>query len=435
MVVVTIGALSPTFDVRSYFADPTGVTDSTAALNNANTAATAAGGLLYGVGTFKISGTVTITTYCDFSQATFNVASGAVSPAVYVGYAGAPLSFVDLRLPDVIFTGKGALGSGVWAANTGVEIVNANGCRVLLGHVQGFGTGTLLTSFGQGHAYNTYFVGTQDNNKVGLSLSPGDSGAWVNENAFFGGRITHHAGEGSNISGARCILSNNATSPPNNNTFVHVSVESDGAEYHLEDYGSDNIYEACRWEAVAPKVHFAGTANSNVILYGYDADRIVVTEDSGALYNHLFTRNSIRTAGAGAGGVFVGAARGSDSYPVFTVVSGADKLSSDPAARYLWRASGNYMQGKQATDAGPRFQIENDNGIVSWGFGSGAFSHTLTPATSVGMLLNTKLLATAGIGVGNSAAATTPGSVVKKIEVFDTAGTSLGFIAVYSAIT
>jgi len=39
------------------------------------------------------------------------------------------------------------------------------------------------------------------------------------------------------------------------------------------------------------------------------------------------------------------------------------------------------------------------------------------------------------IGVGNSAAATTPGSIVKKIEVFDTAGVSLGFVPVYDAIT
>ncbi len=46
-----------------------------------------------------------------------------------------------------------------------------------------------------------------------------------------------------------------------------------------------------------------------------------------------------------------------------------------------------------------------------------------------------KVLCSAGIGVGNSAAATTPGSVVKKIEVFDASGTSLGFIAVYSSIS
>lgn len=46
-----------------------------------------------------------------------------------------------------------------------------------------------------------------------------------------------------------------------------------------------------------------------------------------------------------------------------------------------------------------------------------------------------KVLVTAGLGVGNSAAATTPGAVVRKIEIFDAAGASLGFIAVYDAIT
>jgi len=39
------------------------------------------------------------------------------------------------------------------------------------------------------------------------------------------------------------------------------------------------------------------------------------------------------------------------------------------------------------------------------------------------------------LAVTNSAAATTPGSVTKKIEVFDAAGASLGFIAVYDSIT
>lgn len=38
-------------------------------------------------------------------------------------------------------------------------------------------------------------------------------------------------------------------------------------------------------------------------------------------------------------------------------------------------------------------------------------------------------------GIGNDAAATTPGSVVKKVEIFDEAGVSLGFLAVYDAIT
>lgn len=46
-----------------------------------------------------------------------------------------------------------------------------------------------------------------------------------------------------------------------------------------------------------------------------------------------------------------------------------------------------------------------------------------------------KLIAVAGLGVGNAASATTPGTVVKKVEIFDASGVSLGFIPVYSSIT
>lgn len=40
-----------------------------------------------------------------------------------------------------------------------------------------------------------------------------------------------------------------------------------------------------------------------------------------------------------------------------------------------------------------------------------------------------------GPAVNNSAAATTPGTVVKKMEVFDAKGTSLGFVPIYNTIT
>jgi hypothetical protein len=46
-----------------------------------------------------------------------------------------------------------------------------------------------------------------------------------------------------------------------------------------------------------------------------------------------------------------------------------------------------------------------------------------------------KFYAGSGLAAGNAAAATTPGSVQRKMEVFDGAGTSLGFVAVYDAIT
>ena len=58
-----------------------------------------------------------------------------------------------------------------------------------------------------------------------------------------------------------------------------------------------------------------------------------------------------------------------------------------------------------------------------------------TPTLTGDVPVSGKLLTTAGLGVGNSAAGTTPGSVIASIEVFDASGTSLGFVPVYDAIT
>jgi len=61
----------------------------------------------------------------------------------------------------------------------------------------------------------------------------------------------------------------------------------------------------------------------------------------------------------------------------------------------------------------------------------------LTGADFTGDVTTTgQVLATGGIGVGNSAAATIAvGTLAAKIEVFDEAGVSLGFLPVYDAIT
>jgi hypothetical protein len=60
---------------------------------------------------------------------------------------------------------------------------------------------------------------------------------------------------------------------------------------------------------------------------------------------------------------------------------------------------------------------------------------TVTPQVGPLEVLDLAAIVDGTIHVSNSAAATTPGSVVKKIQVFDLAGASLGYLAVYSAIT
>ena len=60
---------------------------------------------------------------------------------------------------------------------------------------------------------------------------------------------------------------------------------------------------------------------------------------------------------------------------------------------------------------------------------------TVTPVIGPAELLDVAVAVDGTLHASNAVAATTPGSVVKKIQVFDSAGVSLGYLAVYSAIT
>lgn len=96
--------------------------------------------------------------------------------------------------------------------------------------------------------------------------------------------------------------------------------------------------------------------------------------------------------------------------------------------------AGDLLQCRDFGESGDRFNVRRTGGL-NWGNGTAATDVSLSRG-GVGILAVTgKLTATAGLGVGNSAAATTPGTVTRKIEVFDAAGNSLGFIAVYNSIT
>lgn len=110
--------------------------------------------------------------------------------------------------------------------------------------------------------------------------------------------------------------------------------------------------------------------------------------------------------------------------------SGSFAFEHNPAS-----ASGNSFRTLVGTDANAQFNVRND-GLIEWGAGgaSGLDTNLYRSAANI-LKTDDKLVAVGGLGVGNSAAATTPGSVVKKMEVFDSSGASVGFVAIYDAIT
>jgi hypothetical protein len=96
--------------------------------------------------------------------------------------------------------------------------------------------------------------------------------------------------------------------------------------------------------------------------------------------------------------------------------------------------AGYVLHARKFADTGDHMVMDG-NGTFQWGAGAGTFDTALKRGAAGVLQAQQKLTAIGGLGVGNSAAATTPGSVVKKIEIFDAAGVSLGFIPVYSTIT
>ncbi|MFN3650087.1 MAG: hypothetical protein ACK47B_10955 [Armatimonadota bacterium] len=147
--------------------------------------------------------------------------------------------------------------------------------------------------------------------------------------------------------------------------------------------------------------------------------------------------------------------------PANAIVSLYDTTSS--VGHDLACTGGEFAIYRQDTTSGYRLRIDtsgrwtfNNNSVVT----TDAYHFRWTNIALAGIVLNApsgqtadlaqlkvngttvfrvfssgKATATGGIGVGNSAAATTLGTLTKKMEVFDAAGSSLGFVPIYDAIT
>ncbi len=95
--------------------------------------------------------------------------------------------------------------------------------------------------------------------------------------------------------------------------------------------------------------------------------------------------------------------------------------------------TGNLMELRNG-GTGPVFRVTS-TGTIALGSGTGAPDVNLYRSAADVLKTDDKLITVVGLGVGNSEAATTPGTVTRKMEVFDASGTSLGFVPIYDAIT
>lgn len=110
-------------------------------------------------------------------------------------------------------------------------------------------------------------------------------------------------------------------------------------------------------------------------------------------------------------------------------------------------ATGNIIMGGSGligatagSAAAPSYTFSGNTAVGMYAVGTNSLGFTTSGVLrasfdSSGILSVVGQTRVGSLGVGNSAAATTPGTITNKIEVFNAAGASLGFIAVYDAIT
>ncbi len=358
-------------------ADPTGVVDSTAALQACLTAAAADGSTAYAAGIFKTSGTLIVTSNLEFGGASLDYTGPGVAVQLGTNTSGVRLFRKEIKLPLIENKAKTLIG---WAqtnvvGTTGVLMINLNSCAITVPYVRSFATGVHCRGVGQGFAYNTIYTGHLDNNQVNMRLNA-DAGGWANSNSFIGGRHSANSGEGTNVVGVKHVEIELCASLVNNNTWLNTSWENDVAEYAVDCSGYGNHFIGCRWENPAGvRLRWGAEAVRNVVLWGFYAERIVETTDPLAgSGNSILSSQGWRYRASQAYGLLVMQNEGSSTMPTDIVMAAgaAHTPYSDSIVNYAISRSANWTKMKRSTDAFDRIQLDHQNGLIWVGDGTAA---------------------------------------------------------------
>lgn len=190
-----------------------------------------------------------------------------------------------------------------------------------------------------------------------------------------------------------------------------------------------------RWKLRSTSTAESGTnAGSDFELVRYDDSGVaqsatfLVKRSNGfvgfnAALTDITARVTVRTDGTASGIFSAVSAEGTASVAV-------NRIETTTTAKRAWdyRLTG---------DGVSRLRIDSSSsssGTITFGDGTTADTNLYRSAANT-LKTDDKLITAVGLGVGNSAAGSTLGTVTKKIEFFDASGTSLGFVPVYDAIT
>jgi hypothetical protein len=381
--------------------DPTGVADSTAALQTALNSASSFGVRAFARGTVKTSSLITINGDADLSGLTINYTG--TGTAVRLGASSVASFRKTIALGPVVAANKTALGWGQVVGSIGVEIRNAYNYEVRLTQVKNFETGLLMYgSNSLGTSYCNIHLGHLDNNKVNLRIGADDTtSGYCNQNTFYGGRYGHNSNEGPNASGTKHILIDNLSvnADPNNNIWINPSIESPTVvEYAIDAQGGAyNQWFNPRLEFTSgnTKIRWGAGAVRNLVIGGNQMDSVVEEWVTGATLNSVFASNFHRLMSSGEGGGLVLENNASNSSPALSIMrANGVRLGDAPGTAYGTRLEYSVGRWKVYNDAFERCRVDGGQGRLLLGagnaapvaglYGTGAFLLFTTGSTTVG---------------------------------------------------
>lgn len=216
---------------------------------------------------------------------------------------------------------------------------------------------------------------------------------------------------------------------------VGIELASTGRIYwgvagnYISNHGASGLMAATSgWKADV-------AAGNNAFLISATGARLKFS-DSGTT-DYLFSNGSTLITAAGAFAATAFSSSGTNAFSGQTplhLTHSSPFIYASAATGPLRIVSGITSGNAGATAATAMIAVYPDNALdaADWVM---SIATAANAAQLFSVTYGGKALAVGGIGVGNSAAATTPGTVTKKMEVFDAAGTSLGFVPIYDAIT
>ena len=347
-----------------------------------------------------------------------------------------------------------------WSNNTGsvgILIVNSMEGKFKFRGTTAWETGVHLLASGTDANYNTIELGAHTFSKTCvLATADGTtSKASNNQNTYIGGRmaVALAAARVTGISLMKFVVKGATSSSINNNTLLNPSVEGAADEYAIlfdnESLDANNVLSnntifSPRLETGnvdGKKIGFSGErSRRNLIVGGYNVFSTTISEINGANSNSFLNTEGMLLLSGSSGSQPLLTLRNQSGIdaPVMGVfvpsmTDYSDVLKSNFYMTSQYAYAGAYVAGQTYK----RFRLSLSSGQMAWGSGTANYDTTLTRLANQGLKTERKLLATEGIGVGNTSTATTipTSNLVRKMQVFDENGLSLGYIPIYSSIT